>query len=328
MKSKYFSLPILLFTSFFLVSCNKDNKSYISGSAFGSIYHISINDIKDLDSLAIKSNIDFILKNIDNSASNYNPNSEISNFNNSNTNSYTIVSSNLYNIISDAKNASILTEGFFDITIGDIKIKKGFYVNTKKTSSRENNIFTYKDIQLSEDFSSIRKRNGLINVDLSGIAKGYAVDIIYNYLNSQNISDFVINIGGEIRTSSKNKPKKIYIDDPSKNSQYIEEIFLFNKSIASSGTYIDSVNYKGKEISHIINPKTLENVSNLNILVSVIHNKCSMADALATGLLAMDATDIIKYSNMNNIASMLVIFDDSNIEKFYSENFIKFLSVD
>ena len=53
-----------------------------------------------------------------------------------------------------------------------------------------------------------------------------------------------------------------------------------------------------------------------------------MADALATGLLAMDATDIIKYSNMNNIASMLVIFDDSNIEKFYSENFIKFLSVD
>ena len=328
MKSKYFSLPILLFTSFFLVSCNKDNKSYISGSAFGSIYHVSINDIKDLDSLVIKSNIDFILKNIDNSASNYNPNSEISNFNNSNTNSYTIVSSNLYNIISEAKNASILTEGFFDITIGDIKIKKGFYVNTKKTSSRENNIFTYKDIQLSEDSSSIRKRNGLINVDLSGIAKGYAVDIIYNYLNSMNISDFVINIGGEIRTSSMNNTQKIYIDDPSKNSQYIEEIFLLNKSIASSGTYIDSVNYEGKEISHIINPKTLENISNLNILVSVIHNKCSIADALATGLLAMDANDIIKYSNMNNIASMLVIFDDSNIEKFYSENFIKFLSAD
>ena len=328
MKSKYFSLSILLFTSFFLVSCNKDNKSYISGSAFGSIYHVSINDIKDLDSLAIKSNIDFILKNIDNSASNYNPNSEISNFNNSNTNSYTIVSSNLYNIISDAKNASILTEGFFDITIGDIKIKKGFYIDTKKTTSRENNIFTYKDIQLSEDFSSIRKRNGLINVDLSGIAKGYAVDIIYNYLNSMNISDFVINIGGEIRTSSMNNTQKIYIDDPSKNSQYIEEIFLLNKSIASSGTYIDSVNYEGKEISHIINPKTLENISNLNILVSVIHNKCSIADALATGLLAMDANDIIKYSNMNNIASMLVIFDDSNIEKFYSENFIKFLSAD
>ena len=47
-----------------------------------------------------------------------------------------------------------------------------------------------------------------------------------------NISDFVINIGGEIRTSSMNNPQKIYIDDPSKNSQYIEEIFLLNKSIA------------------------------------------------------------------------------------------------
>ena len=328
MKSKYFSLSILLITSFFLVSCNEENKSYISGSAFGSIYHVSIDDIKELDPFVIKSNIDFILKNIDSSASNYNPNSEISIFNKSNSNSYKFVSSNLYKIISEAKNVSILTEGFFDITVGDIKINKGFYINTKKTSSRENNIFTYKDIQLSEDFSSIRKKNGLINVDLSGIAKGYAVDIIYNYLNSQNISDFVINIGGEIRTSSKNEPQKIYIDDPSKNSQYIEEIFLLNKSIASSGTYIDSVNYEGKEISHIINPKTLENVSNLNMLVSVIHNKCSIADALATGLVAMDADDIIKYSNMNNIASMLVIFNDSNIEKFYSENFIKFLSVD
>ncbi|MDB2461178.1 FAD:protein FMN transferase [Gammaproteobacteria bacterium] len=327
MKSKYFSLTIILFSFFFLAGCNKDNKSYVSGSAFGSIYHVSIDDIKDLDPFVIKSNIDFILKNIDNSASNYNQNSEISSFNESNINSYRLVSSNLYKIIAEANNVSILTDGFFDITIGDIKINKGFYINTKKTSSRKNNIFTYKDIQLSEDFSSIRKKNGLINVDLSGIAKGYAVDIIYNYLNSQNISDFVINIGGEIRTSSKNEPQKIYIDDPSKNSQYIEEIFLLNNSIASSGTYIDSVNYEGKEISHIINPKTLENVSNLNILVSVIHDKCSIADGLATGLLAMPTDDIIKFSNFNNIASMLVIFDDNKIEKFYSENFIKFLSV-
>ena len=49
--------------------------------------------------------------------------------------------------------------------------------------------------------------------------------VAYNYLNSMNISDFVINIGGEIRTSSMNNTQKIYIDDPSKNSQYIEEIF-------------------------------------------------------------------------------------------------------
>ena len=328
MKSKYFSLSILLITFFLLASCNKENKSYISGSAFGSVYHVSIDDIEDFDPFIIKSNIDFIIKNIDNAASNYNTNSEISNFNKSSANTYKIVSSNLYKIISEAKNVSILTEGFFDITIGDIKINKGFYINSNKISSRKNSIFTYKDIELSEEYLSIRKKNSFINIDLSGIAKGYAVDIIYNYLDSLNMSDFVINIGGEIRTSSKNNHKKIYIDDPSKKSQHIEEIFLFNKSIASSGTYIDSVIYGGKEISHIINPKTLENVSNLNILISVIHDKCSIADALATGLLAMDITDIIKFSNKNDIASMLVIFNDNNIEKFYSENFIKFLSVD
>jgi thiamine biosynthesis lipoprotein ApbE len=51
-----------------------------------------------------------------------------------------------------------------------------------------------------------------------------------------------------------------------------------------------------------------------------------MADAVATGLLAMDHADIINFSNANNIATMLVLFDDNKIEKFYSEKFIKFLS--
>ena len=328
MKSKFFFISVLLASFLFLVSCNSENETYISGNAFGSIYHVSINDAKNINPLIIKSNIDFIIKNIDNSASSYNQNSEISSFNKSNINSYKLVSSNLYKIISEANSVSVLTDGFFDITIGDIKINKGFYLNSKKVSSRKNNIFTYKDIELSEEFLSLRKKNSLINVDLSGIAKGYAVDVIYKYLLSLNISDFIINIGGEIRTSSMDKSQKIYIDDPSKDSQFIEEIFLFNKSVASSGTYIDSVNYKGEEISHIINPKTLENISNLNILVSVIHDKCSIADALATGLLAMHTDDIIKFSNSNNIASMLVLFDDKRIEKFYSKSFIKFLSED
>ena len=326
MKSKFLFLPTLLISFFFLISCSSDNKSYISGNAFGSIYHVSIENIKDIDPFIIKSNIDFIIKNIDNAASNYKVNSEISTFNRSNITSFKLISSNLYKIISKANKASILTNGFFDITVGDIKINKGFYLDSKKTVSRNNNIYSYKDIKISKDTSSIQKINAGINIDLSGIAKGYAVDMINNYLVSLNISNFIINIGGEIRSNSNNNVNKILIDDPSKRSQYIEEIFILNKSIASSGTYIDFINYKGKEISHIVNPKTLKNVSNLNLLVSVVHDNCSMADAVATGLLAMDHADIINFSNANNIATMLVLFDDNKIEKFYSEKFIKFLS--
>ena len=71
--------------------------------------------------------------------------------------------------------------------------------------------------------------------------------------------------------------------------------------------------------------KILSFISNLNILVSVIHKECAIADALATGLIAMSKNDIIRYSNQNNIASMLVIKDGNNMKKYYSSSFKKFL---
>ena len=85
-------------------------------------------------------------------------------------------------------------------------------------------------------------------------------------------------------------------------------------------------NFDGKEISHIVNPKTLSNISNLNILVTVIHNECAIADAIATGLLAMDPKDIISFSDKNEIATFLVITNDEESKKYYSKEFINYLS--
>ena len=110
------------------------------------------------------------------------------------------------------------------------------------------------------------------------------------------------------------------------NQQYIEEVLLNNSSIATSGTYIDTVNFEGSQISHITDPKTLRNVSNLNILVSVIHEECAIADGLATGLIAMDPKRIINFSNSNDIASMLTIVKNGKLEKSYSREFSKYLS--
>ena len=100
---------------------------------------------------------------------------------------------------------------------------------------------------------------------------------------------------------------------------------LNNNSIATSGTYIDTVNFEGREISHITNPKTLKNVSNLNLLVSVIHEECAFADGIATGLIAMDPESIINFSNTNGIASMLTVVKNGRLEKSYSKEFIKYL---
>ena len=325
---KYINISVFLFILFAIsiTGCEGKKNHSFSGNAFGTIYYINIIDNYDNDISEIKYNIDEIIYNIDNSASNYNKNSEISVFNLSTTTSYKLISSNLYNIISKANKISNLTNGYFDITVGDIKIKKGFYLNTQKVIKGKSRNFNYNDVVLSDKKRSIKKNKKNINIDLSGIAKGYAVDLIYNYLLSININNFFINIGGEIKVHNSEDPVKVVIDDPSKNKQYVEEIFLQNKSIATSGTYNNTSNYKGKEISHIVNPKTLKNIDNLNLLVSVIHDECASADALATGLIAMDPKDIISFSNANNIASMLILISENKLEKQYSNEFIKYLT--
>ena len=324
----YYKLKIflLIFVFSHLSACS-DGKFYeLSGNTFGTIYYISIENDKIVNPNEIHSDIKYILNIIDNSASSYKNTSEISALNEFKGDVFKSVSSNLFNIIHKAKIVGDMTNGYFDITLGDIKISKGFYLNKKNSNKNIKRNYTYKNIILSGN-NLVKKPFSHVNIDLSGIAKGYAVDLVYNYLISKNISNFVINIGGEIKTYSKDDDFiTIAIDDPTNNQQYIEEVFLNNSSIATSGTYIDTVNFEGSQISHITNPKTLRNVSNLNILVSVIHEECAIADGLATGLIAMDPKRIINFSNSNGIASMLTIVKGGKLEKSYSTEFLKYLS--
>ena len=319
------SLIIVSCISILVISCSKNNLHVLRGNAFGSIYHVTFNTKNDPDLIDVKSNIENIISLIDRAASSYNYNSEISVFNRLSHTRFITISSSLSNILQKANLASEATNGFFDITVGNIKIYKGFYGGLKSNNGTKVSTSDFKDIILSNDNKLLRKNNIDIEVDLSGIAKGYAVDLIYNYLLSKDINHFIVNIGGEIKVHSDLDPLPVSIDDPSGITQSSETVFLLNEAIATSGTYIDTIIYNDQEISHIINPLTSNNISNLNLLVSVIHNECVIADALATGLIAMNVKDIINFSNANNIASMLIINNNNVLEKYYSENFIKYL---
>ena len=233
----------------------------------------------------------------------------------------------MFELLKKANQVSDITDGYFDITVGDQKIKKGFYINPIEYVKGKDRGFNYKDIILSEERRSVKKKMKNINIDLSGIAKGYAVDLITNYLISIGINNFIINIGGEIKAHTDNEEYiKISIDDPSKKNQSVEDIFLNKKAIATSGTYLDHVEYKGNKISHIVNPKNLKNVSDLSRLVAVIHDSCATADAIATGFIAMEANDIVNLANEKGIALMFLREINGVVEKRYSKKFIKYLS--
>jgi thiamine biosynthesis lipoprotein len=171
----------------------------------------------------------------------------------------------------------------------------------------------------------IRKKDPRVQIDLSSIAKGYAVDKIFNTLDKYE--DLFIEIGGEIRTRSKNKDWKIGINTPSITNfeNDIELVITLNNlSIATSGNYRNFYIIDDKFYHHEINPKTgYPILSNLGSISIISDKSCLDADGLSTMFYTIEkdlASEMVE--NLDNIESVSIIVNsDKTFTKVFSSNF-------
>ena len=135
-------------------------------------------------------------------------------------------------------------------------------------------------------------------IDLNAIAKGYGVDILFDFVKSKGFHDVFIEIGGEIRCSGKNNNNKdwsIGIENPSGYGSDTEKICaildLDHGAVATSGNYRNIVDLDGEILGHTINPKTGFPVETDVMSVTVIAETCIEADAWATALMTLSYQD-------------------------------------
>ena len=117
----------------------------------------------------------------------------------------------------------------------------------------------------------------MVTIDLNGIAQGFSVDYLSNYLYNHNIRNFMIEIGGEVRCSGTNfrKAWKIAIDKPTdKKREWDMIVKLNNMSLATSGSYRNYYYADSIKISHTINPKTLKPTHNKLISATILYSDC------------------------------------------------------
>ena len=178
----------------------------------------------------------------------------------------------------------------------------------------------------------VRKLNNKSKLDFNAIAKGYAVDVISEFLNSKYIDNYMVNIGGEIRTSGKNHLRDMFwsiaIENPIPNKsddKFYKKITLQNAAIATSGNYrnfrIDSIT--GKKYVHIINPINGQFEQTNIFSVSVLSKSCFVSDAFATAMMAGSLDYAKKLTKENDeIESMIIYLDDNDeLKSFISEGF-------
>ena len=247
----------------------------------------------DYEMESIEKSIDSLLIQLNKQMSTWDPESEISQFNNWNSQVPFAVSDDFLNVVKKSITISKDTGGLFDPTVFDLMSLWGFGPNPRSgfpDFEDVHRVLKHTGIRQFDITDSVLvKNNKLCKLDLNAIAKGYGVDKIFNLLKQKGFSNIFVEIGGEVKCSGKNIKNKnwsIGIEDPSADGNYQKKISAIisvaNGAIATSGNYRNIVDLDGEILGHTINPQTGFPIQTDVLSVSVLSNSCMESDAWAT----------------------------------------------
>ncbi|WP_100613389.1 FAD:protein FMN transferase [Confluentibacter citreus] len=300
------------------LSCNKNIKNTkLSGAVFGTTYNITyhseINFEKQFDSL---------FRVINQSMSTYIDDSDISKIN---RNESVKIDEHFIKVFEASKVIHQFTEGVFDPTIGDVVNAWDFGPEGKIVNLDSLKI---DSLMVSVGFDRVKRlENSIIKddpnafIDFNAIAKGYGVDVIGEFLESQHVENYLVEIGGEIRAKGvnieKNQEWKVGVEMPhfDGTQSILKAISLKDESMATSGTYRKfKVDENGKRYSHIIDTKTgYPSATNL-LSISVIAENCMMADGYATAFKAMGIEKVKAFLQQHPELKVFLIFENDKQE--------------
>ncbi len=301
---------------FSLAACvSKDRQEVkLFGEAQGSTYSITYVDEELRD---FQDDIQDILMEIDLSMSLWVDHSLISRINRGETDTLDV---HMRRVIQKALSISKSTAGYFDVTVGPLVDAWGFgpdgidrEPDKKELDSILKNV-GYKQLTIKDN--QLGKSTPNVKIDLNSIAQGYTVDVVSDFLQSQGVYDYMVEIGGEIRTlgqSGRNKPWRIGIDKPvnTESGRPLEVILkLSGESLATSGSYRKFRIEDGIKYSHAINPKTGKPVQHNLLSVTVIAEDCMTADAYATAFLIMGKDAALDYMQNRSMQAFFILEDE------------------
>ena len=323
-------IAIVILFSIFMVTKNKKEDKYSSTYYnLGTINEITLYDITKKDGDRILKECESILKDIDNKMSRQITSSEISKINDKSGDSYVKVSDDTYYVIKESINFSSMSNDTFDISIGPIVDLWGIgtenaKIPTEKEIKDNLALVNYKDILLDDKNKSVKLAKKNMQIDLGGIAKGYAADKIYKYLKKEKLESALINLGGNIYVlgnKEDNQPFSIGIQDPTKpRGNSIGNIKVSNKSVVTSGIYERYLEKNNKIYHHMLDPHTGYPFDNNLSSVTIVSDKSIICDALSTTTFGLGVEDGLKLvESLDGVDAIFITKD----KKIYLSNNLK-----
>lgn len=301
MKNIYFALILILF------SCQSKNETqeggsswmHLEGEAQGTTFSIKYEDKEGRDfSKAVRG----IFDEMDQQLSTYVDSSLISRLNKSSRSFNDDCTCDYFKSVFElSKDIFENSDGAFNPLVFPLVEYWGFGKKAEKPDEIDDE--KIKGFLKYLDFDSVKyefdealvmiERNPAIKFDFFGIAQGYTVDVIAEFLESKGVENYMVEVGGEVRAKGKNERKLIWnlgIEKPSDiNEEHVLQatLKLNNRSMATSGNYRKFYEKNGVRYSHTIDPKTGYPVQHSLLSATILAPDCASADAYATAFMVM-----------------------------------------
>lgn len=316
----------------FFVSQPRYAMTHVTGQTMGTIqYNVKYlgEDVPDY-----KLQIDSILQAFNQSLSTYIRDSEISTLNY--TGQLEAPSKMFLEVIKTSKEVYESTGGAFDPTVGPLVSAWGFGADKKpevpdsSTISRLKQTVGLSKVQIGEQV----RMDSVMSLDFSAIAKGYAVDLIADFLKSKQLRNFMVEIGGEVVAMGENDLNEVWkigIEDPMVSideRKLLAIVKLKDLAMATSGNYRNYYKVGDRTIAHTIDPRSGYNTSHHLLSATVFAKDCMRADAFATAFMVLGLEESISLLESNDLEAFLIYEDESgNLKSYVSDGLQKHIAL-
>ncbi|MCA9048459.1 MAG: FAD:protein FMN transferase [Planctomycetaceae bacterium] len=331
--SRFSQIPAILPAALLLLTASAaaDDLVRLQGATMGTYYSVVIEPVDDasqIDRRILRQQIDDRLREINRRMSTWDPDSEISRFNKSQSTDWFSVSDEFAVVVVEARRIHAASGGAFDPTVSPLIDLWGFGDVRPKALPEQSEIDSalaqvgMQHLEVRTDPPALRKHQPELQLNLSAIAKGYGVDAIAELLTQSGYPAFIVDIGGENRAGQAKRSGaawRIGVESPLGGLHRVVEVI--SESVATSGDYRNFFEINGVKYSHAIDPTTGRPVRNPPASVSVRHPSCMTADGWATALMVLGTERGITVARKHQINVMFQDVIDGRIRETSAGSF-------
>ncbi len=322
----------LLWAALLTGACSEPPPSVaeLSGPTMGTTYSVKLFPAPDAATAeSLRTQIDARLEAINRQRSTYLPDSDLSRFNRSPSTDWQPVPAELGVLVARAQRISAQTDGAYDVTVSPLVELWGFGSqaprDTPPTSAaiaERLQLVGFRKLQARDTPPALRKQVAGLQVDLSSIAKGWAVDQLADLVEQHGVKNYLVEIGGEVFArgdKGADGPWRIAVEKPLAEQRDVHRaVAIRNLAVATSGDYRNFFEEGGQRYSHTLDPLTGLSVRQRLAAVTVFAANCTDADAWATALLALGEKDGRTTADRLGIMALFITRDEQDLVEFQS----------